>query len=703
MKAFPTAVGAGSETTGGRGGVICYVDTLTWNTSLVYDAATNSYSGGFYNLFYELDVPAKTILFKVSGTIVVPTYLESNFASKTNKGNVSILGQSAPGKIVFSTDYWNIINISNLIWRYCSFYRRDDVAAGADVLWISSTTGEKSENIIIDHCSFFYGGDESLSIASSSGQGEMTNITVQYCLMAAGSKGSIIGAYVGESNATTTRCAYADMSYRFPNMLGFGTSKQDAYNNIVENFTSRLIRVTGSGDFNIRNNYFQANKDNYGRNRLQYDDQNECILHSSGNIITTVKDTPTSPDFDTWSIFDSSSLPTYDPLPESIKLNTPRDLVGEPSTIYNADQLISVILPDIGNNKLLNNNGSVNTSDFVLDAFYKDLIENQVPTTVQVRYASERYPTVTELTSDNSTLNDGIPDVWRAANMNGENANDLSPSGYTWVEEFLNSVDININNMIGTFTIDLNGGDAVSADTDLYFKIYGSADNYTTPIATTGTATNDANVSVTAGVATISNIDVGAETIFKVTSIDEENNESTQSAEFDATPVDSAFSDAIYYNETTVVLNNSNNINTGISNLDSFTFAVLFDGDDMNPSGHQVVIGNENLIQVRTSGVIRARVNSSPVLTFDNGSFPDGQVTGIRIIFSYNASTGSVIVNINGTEYTTTAPIGATSAEDVIIGDSYTSNLDFYGTMYKSAIWNVFKNSIEITEIYNEL
>lgn len=87
---------------------------------------------------------------------------------------------------------------------------------------------------------------------------------------------------------------------------------------------------------------------------------------------------------------------------------------------------------------------------------------------------------------------------------------------------------------IKTFTADLNGGDAVTADNDLIFKIYGATDGYVTAIHTSGSHTSDSDVTVTGDSVSIANVDVGAETTFKITSIDEAANESTQSAAFAA-------------------------------------------------------------------------------------------------------------------------------------------------------------------------
>jgi len=79
---------------------------------------------------------------------------------------------------------------------------------------------------------------------------------------------------------------------------------------------------------------------------------------------------------------------------------------------------------------------------------------------------------------------------------------------------------------MATITANLNGGDLITPDNELTYKIYGSSDNYASPIATVGSANTDANVSVNAGVVTIENVDLGTENVFKMSSVDEAGNES---------------------------------------------------------------------------------------------------------------------------------------------------------------------------------
>lgn len=454
VKAFPTAYGAGAYATGGRGGKICHVDTLTWNTSVTYDATTDSYSGGFYNMFYELDIPAKIIVFDVAGYIVLPEFVDLDFRFKTNQGNITIAGQTAPGKIVFKTNYFIVRDVNNLIWRYCSFTKNDEdyPLSGWDALEFSTNNinnGGSSSDIIIDHCSFFYGKDEGFSMSSrfddndpNLAGGIITNVTIQNTLIAASTKGSILGGYQPDAELTMAYSAYVDCNYRFPNPVAYGNGQVDVYNVFTENYGGRLMRVTGGGNFNVLNNYYQTNRANFGKQQLQYRIDNEASLFSKGTIITGRKDDPSTDDYVFWEIFASSDLPENDPIPESVKSPTQFPLVGVAGTILPTEQVKIQVLPNVGNIHRIDENGNIVSDEFALDTFYRNLGLNYSATTETYRYPTVKFPTVQTTTAYTSTLKDGIPDVWRSVNMpTGALHNDIAPNGYTWIENYLNSVD----------------------------------------------------------------------------------------------------------------------------------------------------------------------------------------------------------------------------------------------------------------------
>ncbi|WP_298499323.1 Ig-like domain-containing protein [uncultured Algibacter sp.] len=465
LKAFPTAFGAGANSTGGRGGKVCHVNTLEWNPpgEAVYDSTTDTYSGGFYDLFYGLNIPAKQIVFDVAGTIVVGGPVggvpSSHVAlTMTGKGNITISGQTAPGKIVFKTNFWWLQNMQNVIFRYVSFastgvgWSRLNNLNEVDALWIRSSAGGTTENIMIDHCSFFYGTDECLDVSATGAGAVINNVTVQNCLMGGAKKGAMLGSKDGISNNTFCYSAFVDCNYRYPNLIGNGNSRQDVYNNFIENPNQRLIRTTGNGNFNIQNNYIAYNYYSGAiYNRMQYQgdgvNDNGSLLWSSGNIVTKgYHESPTSPDFDDlWDIFASSSLPAGDPIPNIVKASSPMSLVGRAGTIHGAAAVPSEILPYVGNNKRLGADGSVINESYEVDKFYLDLAINPVSAGTSNRYPSIKFPEPTSNTPYVDTDKDGMPDDWETNNgynpVVNDSAEDRDGDGYTNLEEFLNIVD----------------------------------------------------------------------------------------------------------------------------------------------------------------------------------------------------------------------------------------------------------------------
>lgn len=442
---FPSAIGAGAFATHARGGdaKVYHVNTLTWTAASSYDAVTDTYSGGLRAALL-LDVKL-CVVFDVAGAIDATSSGELYFTSLTDQGKY-VAGQTAPGKIVIYTDYFQFNNLKNTIFRYISFVSQSE--SGYDTLWVNAFGASESvENVIFDHCSFYYGNDECLSIAGSSGQGTVTNITVQYCVMGSSSKGSIIGSYTDGSDATTARNLYVDLSYRTPNMLGNGTSRQDAINNFVENFGDRLIRTTGSGDFYVKNNYAQPNRGaDYGRHRGQITTGSEPQIWSSGNIIEGVFDTPASPDISNhWRTFAGSTIGENQPIPAEAIAPSEFTQVGRTFTVYDADDIKDSILPFVGNRLRLSGDGSVIEDEYALDTYFKDLAINPVATMTQRREPDPKYPTVSGGTAYTDTDRDGMPDAWEIANGLDEDVNDAFghdlDADYENIEMFLNLVD----------------------------------------------------------------------------------------------------------------------------------------------------------------------------------------------------------------------------------------------------------------------
>ena len=239
--AFPGAEGFGRYTTGGRGGAVYHVTRL--------DDDTNP--GSFR---YACNQRGKrTIVFDVSGTI----YLKSELQLKN--GNVSILGQTAPGDGICIADYPFTISSSNVIIRYMRFrlgnrkvaYHEGDGLGGMD-----------QANIIIDHCSVSWSVDECLSVYGSK------NITVQWCFVdqsmvnSGHSKGSHgYGGNWGGSGASYHHNLIAHHTSRTPR-LGPRPSTQtdermDMRNNVIYNWGGNGCYGGEGMNVNIVNNFYK--------------------------------------------------------------------------------------------------------------------------------------------------------------------------------------------------------------------------------------------------------------------------------------------------------------------------------------------------------------------------------------------------------------------------------------------------------------
>ena len=240
--AFPGAEGFGKYATGGRGGEVLMVTNL------------NDSGPGSLREAVEREYP-RIIIFSVSGTIQLKSQLD------IKHGNVSILGQSAPGQGITLRDYpIKASEIDNLIIRYIRSRLGDATKFQGDAISIN-----RCNNVIVDHCSFSWSSDESATFYDN------TNTTIQYCIISESLNASVhakgehgYGGIWGGKKATFHHNLFAHHKSRSPRFHGARYHKMpkeeivDFRNNVIYNWGQNNSYGGEEGNHNIINNYYKA-------------------------------------------------------------------------------------------------------------------------------------------------------------------------------------------------------------------------------------------------------------------------------------------------------------------------------------------------------------------------------------------------------------------------------------------------------------
>ena len=245
--AFPTAEGYGRFAQGGRGGRVIHVTNL------------NDSGPGSLRAAVEAAGP-RTVVFDVSGLIT----LESKLVVRKTNGNLTIAGQTAPGKGICLRKYnFGMLGGTNVIIRYVRVRPGNISGTTLDGMGMASC-----DNCIIDHCSISWTLDEAFSSRGAH------NITLQRTLISealneAGHKkyppgtqhgyAASIGGDIGSFHHNLlAHCAGRNWS------LAGGLSKPkneyagrlDIRNNVVFNWSKRATDG-GAHEVNFVNNFYK--------------------------------------------------------------------------------------------------------------------------------------------------------------------------------------------------------------------------------------------------------------------------------------------------------------------------------------------------------------------------------------------------------------------------------------------------------------
>lgn len=257
--AFPTAMGYGRYTTGGRGGQVVKVTTLDGDI----------YTEGSLRYALEFLSGPRIVVFDVAGEIDVSSAL------KIENGDITIVGQTAPGEGITIRGAGVDILDDNVIIRHIRIRPGDDYtySSAPDAINVIGYSGNDISDMIFDHMSLSWGLDEVFSIwPRSATQG---NITLQNSLLYEGlryskheqggshSRGILIGTDAERVSVLNNLLAH---NRRRNPMVNPGTSDIDFVNNLIYNWGEfklgaamqiylPLVRV------NILNNYYKAGPD----------------------------------------------------------------------------------------------------------------------------------------------------------------------------------------------------------------------------------------------------------------------------------------------------------------------------------------------------------------------------------------------------------------------------------------------------------
>jgi len=431
--AFPGALGFGKHAPGGRGG-------KTYKVTNLNDSGPGSFRNGAEKMYGP-----RTIIFDVSG------YIDIKKQIVIYNDNITIAGQTSPKGITLRGSRLKV-KANNVIVRGMRFRagaktKGDPQYSNRDGFGIGSKN-KIVKNIIFDHNSATWAVDENASSWYSS-----QNVTLQNNIFAEAvlSKGASFGYLVGTShratppsNITFYRNAFLNNKDRNPKIKDNATNIE-LINNFGYNWKASGLGIDkgGRSKINVINNYYK-----HGPNRIKrqafYLQPGKHKIYLSGNIDNCYR-----PNANTGKETDVAHGRKNGPVDPTIITKKPA-FKGTGIRPIPANQVPNKILSTVGaihptrdtiDTRIIN---TIQKSGKTVNCPNGQKIDLGKGKVIKTEKEVGGYPTITNTgQTKKDTDNDGIPDQWeKTKGLNYKDptdANTYSQTGYTWIEEYINS------------------------------------------------------------------------------------------------------------------------------------------------------------------------------------------------------------------------------------------------------------------------
>lgn len=435
--AFPGAEGFGAKAIGGRGGRVIEVTNL------------NDSGPGSLRACLEASGP-RICVFRKGGTIAV------NSPLRILNPFITIAGQTAPGGGITlrnaagsSIDATLSVQTHDVVIRYLTV-RRGPGGAG-DALEIAEPGIDKAYNVIIDHCSFSWGVDETVSTWYAA-----HDITIQWSIVSESldcsthpkgchSKGLFVGSYASDEDKTTPGARDISLHHnlmahngeRNPQIKTAGLV--DVVNNVSYNPFSTFSHVDMEDQMakvlvNYVGNYFQSgpNTDEDVGIKAIYNTPIGAGIYIDGNVVR----------YRDGSELLSVYVVDYDSRQYLVNAKFTAPVV----TTVPAAEAYDLVLAGAGSTKGLDCQGAFFWRRDAIDDRVINDVKNLTGRIIDDPADVGGWLSLEPGTACPDADRDGMPDAWEQRygfdpNNAADNVLDADGDGYTNVEEFLNGTD----------------------------------------------------------------------------------------------------------------------------------------------------------------------------------------------------------------------------------------------------------------------